>query len=142
MLRKATWNHITLRRRTDTDEEVYRPEIVARREGHLVIFSHARRGSKPVMGKATPAPVSLADASSVYVDLVRRKLAEGYSIDGVTVSNSPRMAPTAAADAARKRGGGKPRIGALATAARQRPIARQRFAIRSGRGKPFNFGVR
>jgi bifunctional non-homologous end joining protein LigD len=73
---------ISLEYREGTSDKVYQASIESSGSGYVVNFAYGRRGSALNTGTKTQAPVSYAEAQSVYDKLIRSKIAKGYRING------------------------------------------------------------
>lgn len=59
-------------------DKVYQAQLQQQGDGFVVNFQYGRRGSALTAGSKTTSPVGIGEASEVYDELVRSKMAKGY----------------------------------------------------------------
>ena len=74
-----TPERITLYYREGSSDKVYQANLEPQGKSFTVTFAYGRRGSTLKTGTKTPAPVDYAAAKKIYDQLVKEKMAKGYT---------------------------------------------------------------
>jgi bifunctional non-homologous end joining protein LigD len=74
-----TPERITLYYRSGSSDKIYCANLEPQGERFAVTFAYGRRGSTLKTGTKTPAPVDYATAKKIYDQLVKDKMAKGYT---------------------------------------------------------------
>jgi bifunctional non-homologous end joining protein LigD len=83
-----TLQSASLHFREGSSDKVYHTAIEPKGEGYIVTFAYGRRGTTLTTGAKTNYPVSLAEATKVFVKLVASKVAKGYQYSSASAGET------------------------------------------------------